>query len=397
MPPKARFVSLNRHLPTGRIDADDFTIQTKDVPDLLDGQLLLRPIAFSIDPAIRGQLTGVEGSYFLPQLKVGDPLTGVAVAEVVTSRDDNHQPGDLVLGMAEWADYSIWPAPGNWMSLQAVDPGIGKPSYALGVFGMGGLTAYCGIVEAGQVTAGETVVVSAAVGNVGSLALREVLATNTTASTGTSTRLKRLVDKTVEHRHGDGVAPIPSQRTFDRLRQRMAEARHATGSARARRSLANQPEAPFSTVVATRAREWMQIDSTPFDVAVRLDERVSSRGRADRVDRCLHPQHLRGGASPHQGGGCGAVIGQGDDPEPMRPGWPEAIAMAYSALPFQLMRSVDKRLETAAARPVIIPESIVCDNHTVYLSATFPSACRTLGISVQRAHPIAIRRRCWCI
>lgn len=136
-----------------------------------DGQLLLRPAAFSIDPTIRGQLTGVEGSYFLPQLSVGGPVTGIAVAEVVESRNDKHQPGELVLGLAEWADYSIWPAPGNWMDLEVVDTRFGKPSHALGVFGgLGGLTAYCGIVEAAAVTAGETVVVSAAAGNVGSLA-----------------------------------------------------------------------------------------------------------------------------------------------------------------------------------------------------------------------------------
>jgi NADPH-dependent curcumin reductase CurA len=166
-----RFVSLNRHLPTGRVEAGDFTIERKDVPDVEEGQLLLRPVAFSIDPTMRGQLTGVEGSYFLPQLSVGGPVTGIAVAEVVESRNGRHQPGELVVGLAEWADCSIWPAPGNWMDLESVDPRFGKPSHALGVFGRrGGLTAYCGIVEAAQVAAGETVVISAAAGNVGSLA-----------------------------------------------------------------------------------------------------------------------------------------------------------------------------------------------------------------------------------
>jgi NADPH-dependent curcumin reductase CurA len=166
-----RFVSLKRHVPTGRVDADDFTVEQKDVPDPEEGQLLLRPVAFSIDPTTRGQLTGVEGSYFLPQLSVGGPVTGIAVAEVVESRNDRHQPGELVVGLAEWADYSIWPAPGNWMNLESVDPRFGTPSHALGVFGVrGGLTAYCGIVEAAHVVAGETVVISAAAGNVGLLA-----------------------------------------------------------------------------------------------------------------------------------------------------------------------------------------------------------------------------------
>lgn len=61
--------------------------------------------------------------------------------------------------------------------------------------------------------------------------------------------------------------------------------------------------------------------------------------------------------------------------------------MAHSALPFQLMRSVDTRLDNAAARPVIVPENIVCDNNSAFISTTFISACRTLGISVQPAHP----------
>jgi hypothetical protein len=73
------------------------------------------------------------------------------------------------------------------------------------------------------------------------------------------------------------VVAIPSRQTFDRLRRRLAAARHATGSARTRRSLANQPDGPFSTVTATRPGEWMQIDSTPFDVAVRLDQDVTGR------------------------------------------------------------------------------------------------------------------------
>lgn len=74
-------------------------------------------------------------------------------------------------------------------------------------------------------------------------------------------------------------------------------------------------------------------------------------------------------------------------PEPMRPGWPQAVSMAFSALPFQAMRSIDARLENAAAKPVIVPETIVFDHGKAYLSNTFRTACRTLGISLQPAHP----------
>ncbi|GAA4201758.1 MDR family NADP-dependent oxidoreductase [Actinocatenispora rupis] len=165
-----RFVSLNRHIPTGRIEPDHFTIQTKNLPNLTNGQLLLRPIVFSLDATLRGQLTGQEG-YFLPQIPLGEAITGIAVSEVVESRHPNLQPGDRVLSQAEWADLSVWPPRDSWLDPTPLDPRIDKPSHALGVFGLlGGLTAHTGIIEAGQVRAGETVVVSAAAGNVGSLA-----------------------------------------------------------------------------------------------------------------------------------------------------------------------------------------------------------------------------------
>jgi putative transposase len=94
-------------------------------------------------------------------------------------------------------------------------------------------------------------------------ASRRVVAENVNWSTGSSVRLKRLVDKAVDAQHGTGVVEIPSQPTFNRLRLRLKEARHSTGSARTRQTLANQPEGPFGAITATRPGEWMQIDSTP--------------------------------------------------------------------------------------------------------------------------------------
>ncbi|MCI2417947.1 NADP-dependent oxidoreductase [Saccharopolyspora sp. K220] len=165
-----RIVSLNRYLPTGRVEPEHFTIRTKELPDLTDGEMLLRPIAFSVDATLRGQLTG-QDNYFAPQVPLGEAVTGIAVSEVVESRHPDHQPGDRVVGLVEWADLSVWPPRTDWIGLTKLDPRVRKPSHALGVYGLlGGLTAHTGIIEAGQVTAGETVAVSAAAGNVGSLA-----------------------------------------------------------------------------------------------------------------------------------------------------------------------------------------------------------------------------------
>jgi hypothetical protein len=74
-------------------------------------------------------------------------------------------------------------------------------------------------------------------------------------------------------------------------------------------------------------------------------------------------------------------------PETMRHGWSEAVSMAASALPYQAMRSIDPRLQNAAAKPIIMPETIVCDHGKAYISHTFKNACRSLGISFQPAHP----------
>lgn len=171
MPRTTRFVSLNRHLPTGPVEPGIFTIATRELPELKDGQLLLRPIVFSVDATLRGQLSGVEGSYFLPQIPLGEAVTGIAVSEVVASRRPDHQPGDRMISQVDWADLSVWPPRDSWLEPTPLDPRFRRPSHALSVFGLlGGLTAHTGIIAAGQVQAGETVVVSAAAGNVGSLA-----------------------------------------------------------------------------------------------------------------------------------------------------------------------------------------------------------------------------------
>ncbi|MGW4018244.1 Mu transposase C-terminal domain-containing protein, partial [Rhodococcus ruber] len=169
---------------------------------------------------------------------------------------------------------------------------------------------------------------------------------------------------------------------------RLREGRHATGSARTRRTLDRQPQAPFGTVVATRPGEWMQIDSTPFDVAVRLDEdlagRVELTALVDVATRTIAAAVLRPTTKAVD---ASLLLAKAMTPEPMRPGWPQAVSMAYSALPYRVMRSIDARLENAAARPVIMPETIVYDHGSVYLSSTFRSACHGFGINAQPAHP----------
>jgi len=81
-----------------------------------------------------------------------------------------------------------------------------------------------------------------------------------------------------------------------------------------------------------------------------------------------------------------ALLARSVTPEAMRPGWAEALRMSRSALPHRRLLSIDERLEHAAARPVIVPETIVCDHGSVFVSHAFRSSCRYLGINLQPAH-----------
>ncbi|WP_284755485.1 Mu transposase C-terminal domain-containing protein [Arthrobacter sp. efr-133-R2A-120] len=219
-------------------------------------------------------------------------------------------------------------------------------------------------------------------------ALVKVLEHNTHQSTGTTDRLMHQVCKELDTEYGSGTVSLPSRATFHRLVGRLAEGRHATGSARTRRTLAQQPEGPFAAVYPVRPGELMQIDSTPLDIAVELDDgvigRVELTAMVDIATRSIPAAVVRPTTKAVD---AALLLARCLTPELMRPGWAEAASMAASALPYRSMKSIDERLAGAAAKPVIVPETIVCDHGKAYLSNTFKSACRSLGISLQPAHP----------
>ena len=180
---------------------------------------------------------------------------------------------------------------------------------------------------------------------------------------------------------------MPSRATFYRLVERVSHGTHAFGSARTRRSLAKQPEGPFGTVRAARPGEWVQIDSTPLDVRVVLDD-----GLPDRVELTWMID-LATGTIPAavlspttKAVDAALLLARALTPEPMRPGWADALRMSRSVLPHRQLTDIDARMENAAARPVIVPETIVCDHGMVYISQTFRAACRALGINFQATH-----------
>jgi NADPH-dependent curcumin reductase len=149
--------------PTGAPTRADFTIADAPLPDPAEGEVLVRGIYLSLDPYMRGRISGVR-SYAQP-VEVGAVIEGRVVGEVARSRDPAFREGQFVLGGYGWQLYSAVPARG----LLKLDPDEAPLSTALGVLGMPGLTAYVGVDEIGKPQPGETVVVSAASGAVGAV------------------------------------------------------------------------------------------------------------------------------------------------------------------------------------------------------------------------------------
>ena len=157
-----RQVLLKRR-PTGMPSVADFEIVEAPTPDPGDGEVLVRGIYLSLDPYMRGRISGVR-SYAQP-VAVGAVMEGRVVGEVMGSRDPAFRAGDYVLGGYGWQLYSAVPG----QRLLKLDPAEAPLSTALGVLGMPGLTAYVGLREIGRPQRGETIVVSAASGAVGAV------------------------------------------------------------------------------------------------------------------------------------------------------------------------------------------------------------------------------------
>ena len=221
-------------------------------------------------------------------------------------------------------------------------------------------------------------------------AIGTAMEAETTASTGTKTRLRRRVEDAVVAAHGPGVVEMPSPATFNRLVGVIDAGRHSFGDATTRRTQANRPSAPFTRTSASRPGEVVQIDSTPLDVMAVLDDgvvgRVDLTACVDLATRTICDAVLRPVAT--KAVDAALLLARVLVPEPLRPGWSEALAMARSCLPHGRLVTLDARLEHAAARPVIVPETIACDRGKVFLSDTFFSACQALGISLQPARAL---------
>ena len=163
MPANRQILLDNR--PQGEATADNFKLVTTDTPALADGQVLVKHHYLSLDPYMRGRMNDSK-SYAASQ-PLGEVMIGGTVGEVVESKHPKYQPGDQVVGMGGWQEYSVVDAtqPG---ALRKVDTTHVPLSYYLGAVGMPGVTAWYGLVRIIEPKEGETVVISAATGAVGS-------------------------------------------------------------------------------------------------------------------------------------------------------------------------------------------------------------------------------------
>lgn len=148
--------------PEGEVRPENLRLIESKVPELAEGQVLLRTLWLSLDPYMRGRMSAAK-SYAKP-VEVGEVMVGGTVCRVAASRHPGYAEGDIVLGYTGWQDYCLSDGKG----LRKLDPRQAPVSTALGVLGMPGMTAYTGLLNIGQPKPGETVVVAAATGAVGS-------------------------------------------------------------------------------------------------------------------------------------------------------------------------------------------------------------------------------------
>ena len=160
MPQGKRIVLASR--PVGEPKPSDFRVENYPVPAAGEGQVLLRTIWLSLDPYMRGRMSDAA-SYAAP-VPVGEVMEGGTVSEVIASNNAAFKKGEIVLSRAGWQTHAL----SDGQGLSKIDPKLAPISTAVGVLGMPGMTAYFGLLEIGKPQPGETVVVAAASGAVGS-------------------------------------------------------------------------------------------------------------------------------------------------------------------------------------------------------------------------------------
>lgn len=221
-------------------------------------------------------------------------------------------------------------------------------------------------------------------------AVRDVLRGQRGRSKGTVEGLVPLVAQLLEDRHRGAVA-MPSRATFYRLVHALAQPADQPAT-RVREVPVTDGGRGFTPTVALRPGEQVQIDTTRLDVLALFEDGSVGRPEltiaVDVATRAILAAVLCPAGT--QAVDAALLLAEMAVPHPARPAWPGVLRFAHSAvLPAERLLSLDERLHGAAARPVVVPETVVVDRGKVFLSKAFTGACEALGISVQAAPPRA--------
>ncbi|ABY22068.1 zinc-binding dehydrogenase [Renibacterium salmoninarum ATCC 33209] len=194
--------------PNGVPTLENFRFTEADLPELADGQILVKNVAVSVDLYMRGRMNDVKS--YVPPFQLDKPLDGGAVGEVIASRSDSVQVGDAVVHDRGWRDYLIADA----ARVQKIDLSLAPASAYLGVLGMTGLTAYIGLTKIAESKAGDVVFVSGAAGAVGSLVgkiAKQLGAARVIGSAGSAEKVAQLLELGFDAAFNYNDGPVKDQ------------------------------------------------------------------------------------------------------------------------------------------------------------------------------------------
>ena len=153
--------------PFGMVSEENFEYREAPIPDVGDGEVLVRNLYLSFDPTQRGWMEDRES--YMPPVKIGEPMRAGSIGQVAESNHPEFATGDLVQALGGWQDFVVAKPAGAMVGLTRVPPGL-DPAMMLSVLGVTGQTAYWGLLDLGKPQSGETVLVSGAAGATGSVA-----------------------------------------------------------------------------------------------------------------------------------------------------------------------------------------------------------------------------------
>ncbi|NYE96479.1 hypothetical protein FHU41_002729 [Psychromicrobium silvestre] len=177
--------------PEGWPVAENFRFAEAELPTLNEGEILVKNLAVSVDPYMRGRMNDVKS--YVPPFQLDQPLEGGAVGEVLASRAAGTEPGDVVVHGLGWREHAVLPA----QAAKKVDLSLAPATAYLGALGMTGLTAYAGLLKVAEFKAGDVVFVSGAAGAVGSLVgqiAKQLGASRVIGSAGSPEKVAKLLN-----------------------------------------------------------------------------------------------------------------------------------------------------------------------------------------------------------